>query len=67
MKSMILRLNIMIECYRREFVFIMVIEYELKALCRVFISCAVLSICGRGKTGGAKFGVGVKETVKVPL
>jgi len=32
MKSMILRLNIMIECYRREFVFIMVIEYKTRVL-----------------------------------
>lgn len=32
MKIMILRLNIMIECYRREFVFIIMIEYQMGAL-----------------------------------
>lgn len=55
MKSEILRLNIMIECCRREFVFIMVIEHETRVLC-VFISCAVPSICGRWETGGAEPG-----------
>ena len=38
-----------------------------KSALRVFISCAVPSICGRWETGGAEFGVGVKETVKVNL
>lgn len=56
MKSMILRLNIMIECYRREFVFIMVIEYETRALCGCLFLVQYRVFVEGGKLGELSLG-----------
>lgn len=63
MKSVILRLNTMIECCRRESVFVMLIEYETRVpyACLFVVKYQVFVEGGKQE---AEFGASVKEMVK---